>query len=113
MAEMKDVIMATGGLAVQTDTFHNIVFKDSLKRLFTKDGEEGFIGLSSNATFEVIPSRDVKVAGLLGPAARLDKKSPHIADVEVGLGGTTSWKLCSLDCDTSLALLFEITASAK
>lgn len=113
MCEMKDVILASGGMAVQTDTFHNPVFKDSLKRLFAKDGEEGFVGLSSNCTFEVIPSRDIKVAGLLGPAARMDKKSPYVAEVEVGVGGTTQWKLGSVDCDTSLALLFEITASTK
>lgn len=27
--------------------------------------------------------QDIKVAGLLGPAARVEKKSPHIADAEV------------------------------
>lgn len=61
MAEMKDCVLTTGGMSVQTDTFHNVVFKDSLKRLFTKPEEEGFVGLCSNASFEVIPSRDVKV----------------------------------------------------
>lgn len=68
MAEMKDAVMLTGGLTVQTDTFHNVVFRDSLKRLFARDGEDGFLALSSNATFEVIPSRDIKVRwhGTLG-----------------------------------------------
>lgn len=50
---------------------------------------------------------------MLGQAARVDKKSPYVADVEVGLGGTTTWKLCSLDSETSVALLYEITATAK
>jgi hypothetical protein len=27
MAEMRDMVLATGGVAVQTDTFHNVVFK--------------------------------------------------------------------------------------
>lgn len=53
MAEMKDIIMTTGGVAVQTDTYHNVVFKDSLKRLFLKEADEGFIGMSSNANLEV------------------------------------------------------------
>ncbi len=57
--------------------------QESLKRLFAKEAEEGFLGLSSNATLDVIPSRDIKVAGLLGPAARVEKKSPHAAEVEV------------------------------
>jgi hypothetical protein len=29
MAEMRDMVLATGGVAVQTDTFHNVVFKVS------------------------------------------------------------------------------------
>jgi len=39
--------------SLQTDTFTNPIFKDSLRRLFTPAGEEGYLGLSSNATFEV------------------------------------------------------------
>ena len=62
---------------------------------------------------QVIPSRDIKVAGMLGPAARVDKKSPHVADAEVGLGGTSTWKMCGLDTDTTLAVIFEITATTK
>ena len=89
---MREIVSLTGGLVVQADTFHNPVFKDSLKRLFLKEGEEGFIGLTSNASLEVIPSKDVKVCGLLGPAARMEKKGPHISDTEVGLGGTTQWR---------------------
>lgn len=112
-AEMKDIVQSTGGMSVQTDTFLNVVFKDSLKRLFARPEEDVFLGVSSNGVFEVIPSRDVKVAGLLGCAARMDKKSALVADTETGLGGTTQWKLCALDYDTSLALFFEITASAK
>lgn len=43
----------TGGMSVQTDTFHNPVFKDSFKRVFAKPGEDGHMGIASNATFEV------------------------------------------------------------
>ena len=49
-----------------------------------------------------------QVAGLLGPACRVDKKGPHVADTEVGQGGTTQWKMCGLDADTSLAVFFEV-----
>ncbi len=53
------------------------------------------------------------MAGLLGPAARVEKKSPHVAETEVGLGGTTTWKMCSVDYETSVAAMFEITATGK
>lgn len=46
-------MLLTGGMVVQADTYNNTIFKDSLRRLFLKDGEEGFLGTSSNATLEV------------------------------------------------------------
>jgi len=53
LAEMKGMVLSTGGMALQTDTFHNKVFWDSLKRLFQKETDEGFIGCSSNGVLEV------------------------------------------------------------
>lgn len=41
----------------------------------------------------------------------MDKKSPHVADTEIGQGGTTQWKMCGIDYDTSIALFFEVTAT--
>ena len=40
---------------------------------------------------QIIPSRDVKVAGLLGPASPVEKKGMSVAETPVGLGGTTQW----------------------
>jgi protein transport protein SEC23 len=53
------------------------------------------------------------VAGLLGPACRMDKKGPAVAEAEVGQGGTTQWKMCGLDADTSVAVFFEIVGSGQ
>ena len=62
---------------------------------------------------QVIPSRiegEVKVSGVLGAAAPLDKKGPAVGDQAVGMGGTTAWKLASLvilpaiySCQSTLA----------
>lgn len=62
IAEMKPAIQATGGLAVQTDTFRNPVFKDSLTRVFAKANEAGFAGRCSCGTLDVHVSRDIKLA---------------------------------------------------
>ncbi len=43
------------------------------------------------SSLQIIPSRDVKVAGLLGPASPLEKKGMSVAETPVGLGGTTQW----------------------
>ena len=53
--EMKMALEASGGMAVQTDSFHNPVFINSLQRVFAKPGEPGHMGVASNAIFEVSP----------------------------------------------------------
>jgi protein transport protein SEC23 len=61
LAEMKPIVQSTGGLVVQTDTFQNPVFKDSLTRIFAGPGDEGFAGRCSCATLDVFCSRDIKL----------------------------------------------------
>lgn len=58
---MKEMIQLTGGQCVLTDSYTNPVFKDSLKRLFSTEADEGFLGTSSHATLDVLPSKDIKV----------------------------------------------------
>ncbi|EIE23773.1 COP-II coat subunit [Coccomyxa subellipsoidea C-169] len=113
LAEMKPVVDMSGGMVVQTDTFLNPVFKESFKRVFVAPGDPGSLNIASNATFEVIPSRGVKIAGLLGPAAAMDKKSSSIADTHVGIGGTNQWRLAGLDASTTLCTFYEITPQSK
>jgi len=110
LAEMKTAVEATGGVTIQTDTFANPVFKDSLRRMFTPSGEEGHLGMHSNATLEVHCSRDVKICGALGPASGIERKSPLVSDTLVGLGGTTAWKLCTLAPNTTVAVVFDVVA---
>ncbi|KAK9802822.1 hypothetical protein WJX73_002168 [Symbiochloris irregularis] len=113
LAEMQNAVDLSGGLIVQTDSFNNAVFKDSFKRVLAGPEEPNRLSLHSNATFEVIPSRDVKVGGLMGPAAPVEKKSPSVADTQTGIGGTTLWKMASLDTTTTVAVFFEIVAHSK
>lgn len=110
LAEMKTAVEATGGVTIQTDTFANPVFKDSLRRMFTPPGEEGHLGLHSNATLEVHCSRDVRVCGAMGPVSGIERKSPLVSDNPVGIGGTTAWKLCTLAPNTTCAVVFDVVA---
>ena len=47
--EMKELVERTGGMVVQTDSFTNPIFKESLKCMF--DGSA--VNISSNGVFEV------------------------------------------------------------
>eukprot|EP00245_Coleochaete_scutata_P003610 TRINITY_DN1534_c0_g1_i1.p1 TRINITY_DN1534_c0_g1~~TRINITY_DN1534_c0_g1_i1.p1 ORF type:complete len:749 (-),score=139.53 TRINITY_DN1534_c0_g1_i1:265-2286(-) len=106
VAEMKVAVERTGGLVVLAESFGHTIFKDSFKRIF-ETGEHA-LGLSFNGIFEVNCSRDVKVSGVIGPCASLEKKGPLVADAVIGQGGTTAWKMCGFDSSTTLGVFFEI-----
>ncbi|KAM1400942.1 hypothetical protein ACFXTH_027957 [Malus domestica] len=106
IAELKIAVERTGGLVVLAESFGHSVFKDSLRRVFKLGDYE--LGLSSNGIFEINCSKDVKVQGIIGPCASLEKKGPLCSDTVVGQGSTSAWKMCGLDKATSLCLIFEI-----
>ncbi|XP_058743453.1 protein transport protein SEC23 C-like isoform X2 [Vicia villosa] len=58
--------------------------------------------------FEINCSKDIKVQGIVGPCASLEKKSPLCSDAVIDQGGTSAWKMCGLDKSTSLCLFFDI-----
>ena len=51
------------------------------------------------------------MAGATGPLTSANNKSSLASEVELGVGGTTSWKLCALSQATSLGMFFEVAAS--
>nr|GMD62520.1 protein transport protein SEC23 [Ipomoea batatas]GMD71748.1 protein transport protein SEC23 [Ipomoea batatas] len=107
LAELKVTIEKTGGIVVLAESFGHKVFKDSLRKVF-KSGEND-LGLSSNGIFEVNCSKDIKVHGVIGPCASLEKKGPLCSETVIGQGNTTAWKMCGLDRTTSLCIVFEIS----
>ncbi|CAI8608256.1 unnamed protein product [Vicia faba] len=106
IAELKTAVERTGGLVVLTESFGHPVFKDSLKRVFQSGDSD--LGLASNGIFEINCSKDIKVQGIIGPCASLEKKSPLCSDAVIGQGGTSAWKMCGLDKSTSVCLFFDI-----
>lgn len=106
VAELKVAVERTGGLVVLAESFGHSVFKDSLKQVFQSGDYD--LGLSSSGTFEVNCSKDVKVQGIIGPCASLEKKTPLSSETVIGQGNTSAWKMCGLDKATSLCLIFDI-----
>lgn len=51
LAEMRPAIERTGGSVVLAESFQHEVFRNSLIRMLSSEGEES-LGLSSSATFE-------------------------------------------------------------
>lgn len=106
VAEIKVAIERSGGLIILAESFGHPVFRESFTRVF-EAGDSG-LGLSFNGIFEVNCSRDLKVQGIIGPCASLEKKGLSSSDTVIGQGNTTAWKMSGLDRNTSLSLFFEV-----
>jgi protein transport protein SEC23 len=113
LLEMRELVEATGGLTVLGDSFGQSVFKESLRRIFTREPEDspeaGQLAMAFGASLEVMTSREFKISGAIGPVTSLHKPGPSVSDLEVGKGGTTAWSLGGLDPGTTIAIYFDIS----
>ncbi|KAG5176614.1 vesicle coat complex COPII, subunit SEC23 [Tribonema minus] len=118
LLEIRTCIEKTGGLMVLADSFGQSVFKESLRRVFTRvpddvPGDGGHLQMGFSATMEVLTSREFKVAGAIGPCSSLKKKGPSVAETEIGQGGTYAWSLGGITPSSTLAIYFEVTHNAQ
>jgi protein transport protein SEC23 len=51
----------------------------------------------------------VKISGAIGPVSSLKKKTACVGEGEIGIGGTSQWKICSLNPKTAIAVYFEVS----
>lgn len=107
MLEMQSLLNLTGGSLVLLDAFTTFIFKQSFLRVFEPD-EEGAMQMGFNGTFEVKTLPELKVLGLIGHATLLKAGGPRVADAEIGVGGTTAWKLCLVTPNHTYAVYFEL-----
>ncbi|KAJ3126310.1 GTPase-activating protein S23 [Nowakowskiella sp. JEL0407] len=109
MMEMKTLATLTNGVMVISDSFSTSIFKQSFLRLFSKDAE-GALVMGFNASLDVQVSRELKVSGLIGPAISLGKKGASVGETEIGIAGTTAWKLCGINPKTTVGVYFEVAS---
>lgn len=114
LLEMRQLVEATGGLTVLADSFGQSVFKESLRRVFTRYPEDspqdaGDMAMAFGASLEVLTSREFKISGAIGPVTSLNKHGPNVSDLEVGKGGTNAWSIGGLEPNTTIAIYFDIT----
>ncbi|XP_042213684.1 protein transport protein Sec23A-like isoform X2 [Homarus americanus] len=105
--EMKYCCNSTGGNMVLGDSFNSSLFRTTFQRVFARD-EKSNLEMAFNATMEVKTSRELKIAGALGPCVSAHEKGPNVAEMEIGIGNTTKWKMCGLTPSTTISIFFEI-----
>uniref|UniRef100_A0A8C1W046 Protein transport protein SEC23 n=1 Tax=Cyprinus carpio TaxID=7962 RepID=A0A8C1W046_CYPCA len=107
LLEMKCCTNHTGGYMVMADSFNTSLFKQTFQRVFTKD-VQGSFKMALAGTLEIKTSREIKISGAIGPCVSLNAKGPCVSENEIGTGGTSQWKICGLDPNTTLAFYFEV-----
>ncbi|KAI9357972.1 hypothetical protein DFJ73DRAFT_820073 [Zopfochytrium polystomum] len=112
MMEMKTLVTYTNGFMILSDSFNTVVFKQSFIRIFNKDAD-GALQMGFNATLEVQTTRELKVCGMIGPAISSNKKSASVGEMEIGVGGTSAWKLCGITPKTTVSLYFEVASQQQ
>jgi len=106
--EMKSCVDRTAGVFVMAESFNHPMFKRSFEMFFARD-ENDHLMLGAQASLEVLTSREFKIAGAIGPVASLNKASACVSqEMEIGIGGTSAWRLCSIDPSTTVSVYFEI-----
>jgi len=105
--EMKYLPSLTGGHMVMGDSFNTSLFKQTFQRVFSKDEKNEFkMGFSAN--IEIKTSKELKVQGCIGSCTSMGVKGSNVSDTELGVGGTSQWKICSLYPNNTYAFFFEV-----
>ncbi|XP_043220712.1 protein transport protein Sec23A-like isoform X2 [Amphibalanus amphitrite] len=107
LLEMKSCCNLTGGHMVMGDSFNSSLFKQTFQRVFAKDQRNEY-KMAFNAVVEVKTSREIKVSGCLGPCVSMNNKAANVGETEIGVGGTSQWKFCSLTPNTTPVIALEI-----
>uniref|UniRef100_A0A8C2YW36 Protein transport protein SEC23 n=1 Tax=Cyclopterus lumpus TaxID=8103 RepID=A0A8C2YW36_CYCLU len=95
------------GHIVMGDSFNTSLFKQTFQRVFSKD-YNGDFRMAFGGVLEVKTSREVKVCGTIGPCVSLNSKGSCVSENEMGIGGTSQWKVCGLNPSTTLGIYFEV-----
>eukprot|EP00830_Metopus_es_P019347 TRINITY_DN709_c0_g1_i1.p1 TRINITY_DN709_c0_g1~~TRINITY_DN709_c0_g1_i1.p1 ORF type:complete len:555 (+),score=100.08 TRINITY_DN709_c0_g1_i1:528-2192(+) len=112
LLEMKSMSSMSGGSVVMADSFKNAVFKKSFIKLFERDNA-GQLKIGTSGTISILSSKGVKVCGVIGHCTSLKKKGPNVSDINIGVGGTSTWNLGGLDKDKTYAFYFEIANTTQ
>jgi protein transport protein SEC23 len=124
LAEMKNAIECSGGIAVLCDSFESEIFKQSLRQLFQSEENKGYSSGLSQGKLEILCSRNIQVTGVLGPVIhdshlqeKLKKYKPDSFKENANFYRKAQNKyLCKiprLNTFTTICIIFDIIGSYK
>ena len=78
-------------------------------RMFSTD-DQGNLDMAFNATLDIKTTKELKISGLIGHAITTTNKSNYVGETEIGIGGTSTWRMAGLMPRSSFGIYFEIVA---
>uniref|UniRef100_S4R7Y9 Protein transport protein SEC23 n=1 Tax=Petromyzon marinus TaxID=7757 RepID=S4R7Y9_PETMA len=96
------------GYIVMGDSFNTSLFKQTFQRVFGKDNQDQFkMAFASTIEAKSSPPQ-ISLVQFATNLILYSIKNKIVFDLEIGVGGTSQWKVCGLDPNTTLALYFEV-----
>ena len=105
--EMRQLVQKTGGYLVNAESFEHQMFKESFRKMFQRDGN-GNLNMGFDVNVEVQMSKEMKVMGAIGHLVSMKKSSPSVSSKTVGESGTSAWRICGIDPQTTFAFYFSV-----
>ncbi|KAF6149469.1 hypothetical protein GIB67_035002 [Kingdonia uniflora] len=112
VAELKSPVENSGGFLMLGESFESDQFRKCLRHIFKCD-DDGHLNLFSDATIEIVTTKELKICGALGPCVSLGKENSSVSETEIGTGGTCLWKLGTLTNKTCIAFFFQVGDEKK
>jgi protein transport protein SEC23 len=106
--EMRRLSNRTGGMMVLTDKYISEVFSSSLQKGFNTDETGGLVmGFGLQTTLWTSPG--LAICGAISPGFSLLQKVQNVSEVEIGNGMSNTWRLGSLDGQTTIGYYLDVT----
>ncbi|CAD5119700.1 DgyrCDS8291 [Dimorphilus gyrociliatus] len=107
LLEMKSLANSTGGHMVMGDSFATSLFQQSFQRVFTKDSKND-LKMAFSTTIDIKTSKELKVQGCIGTCTSSKIPGNNVSENEIGLGGTTQWRMGSIYPNFTYAFYFDV-----
>ncbi|KAL3317396.1 Protein transport protein Sec23A, partial [Cichlidogyrus casuarinus] len=110
--EEKYLANYTGGHIVLTDSFASSLFQQTFERSFDRTAN-GSYKMNFAGQMECKTSADLKVSGCIGSCFSSNVKRNNVGDHEIGIGGTSVWRLNGITPSSTYGVYFQLGAEPQ
>ena len=103
--EMRQLVQKTGGHLVNAESFSHSVFKDTLRKIFARDGN-GKLNMGFQVTMQISTTKELRILGAIGHLNSMKRASSSVSVRTIGESETYVWKTCGMDPRSTYGFYF-------